>query len=182
MTNLIPPDAKQRVKKEYWIRVVSVWGILLAICFVIFTALLFPTYVLFNTQLDALATEISREENERAAEYAAAEEAMAVANDTADQLIDVSRASGALELLQAVEAVLTPEITLDSFAYDRKGEKLNSITIQGTAANRTSLAAFAEALKRSPHFTQAEVPVSSLVRDSDLPFSINVVVTPPSKK
>ena len=57
MINLIPPDALKGVKREYYVRVGTVWAFLLTGAFVALILLLIPLYVLINSQLNAMILE-----------------------------------------------------------------------------------------------------------------------------
>lgn len=179
MTNLIPPDAKASVKKEYWVRTLAVWGFLLSLCCIAITISLFPTYVLYDVQLSAFANEQTRANNEKGGVYENARTSIERANAVAQQLNNSSTPILASKLLDEVRSTHGSSITIDSFVYAVNGGSVSSIQISGTAATRSSLANFAEALKANPYFTTAEVPVESLIRENDLPFNIEVGVAKP---
>jgi len=181
MTNLIPPDAIKAVKKEYWVRVLSVWAFLLTGTFVVFSALLVPTYVLFESQIKGFELEEAQTDKEPSEDYNQALDEITRANELAGQLSQETETFNASELLSAVEAAQSDAILINRFSYEREGETVNSIKLSGTAEDRNSLASFADALKRHPLFTEAEVPVSSLVREEDLPFNITVGVIKENK-
>lgn len=176
MTNLIPPDAKKAVRREYWTRVLSVWAFLLAGALVVFSALTLPTYVLYESQITGFELEEKMSETGSSNNYDQALEEITRANELALQLSRNPATLDASALLDAVEAAQGEMIRLDRFSYDRSQGRVESITLGGVAANRTSLAGFSEALKRQPLFIEAAVPVSSLVRERDLPFEITVEV------
>lgn len=181
MTNLIPPDARKGVRREYWLRVASVWAFLGAVVCIILTAVFAPTYVLFDAQLKGLLLEEANKNNEQKAEYEAARTTILRANDIAAQLDPGTKTIDALTLLGAVEEAQGDGITLTSYRYAKENGEVRNINIQGIARDRTALADFADALRRSPYFAEANVPVSSLVRDQDLPFNLTVGVTVPKE-
>lgn len=55
------------------------------------------------------------------------------------------------------------------------GDK-NEITISGVALDRKSLIDFSQKLKENKKFSGVDVPVFSLTRERDLPFSISIFV------
>lgn len=65
-----------------------------------------------------------------------------------------------------------------SFAKDQnfKGKVGTIILISGIAGSRDSLISFTEALEESNLFSLVEVPVSSLTKNRDLPFSIDIFI------
>ncbi len=176
MTNLIPPEAKRSVKKEYWVRVCSVWAFLCSGVLLGFSALLLPTYVLFSSQIAAFSEESRTVGGAAPTEsYTAALAEITRANTRAVRLSEQPEGHHASELLAAVEDVQSSAIELRGFSAN-SGANGQSINVRGVAEDRAALAAFANALKRSSLFTEAEVPVSSLVREENLPFDITVRV------
>lgn len=57
MINLLPPEAKRVVKKEYMLRVYTIWMFLLASVILIVSVLQIPSFVLAKGQIKALAIE-----------------------------------------------------------------------------------------------------------------------------
>lgn len=75
---------------------------------------------------------------------------------------------------------LPEEVKLDSINFIR-GQSLDnkkgaSIIISGIASNREMLISFSNSLKNSDTFSDVEVPVSSLTKDKDLPFTMNIFI------
>src|SRR3989338_3984764 len=71
-------------------------------------------------------------------------------------------------------------VTLNSVSFSRnqtdKEKKGVAILISGMASNRDSLVLFSTNLKDSNSLSSVEVPVSSLTRDRNLPFSMNIFI------
>lgn len=175
MANLLPPDAKKNVRKEYWLRTASVWTLLLAICFVIFVALLVPTYVLIGAQHRAVTLQDSDLEINNEA-YSESVVAIERANTLARQLQKTPQHLLPSEALSVIESVQDDAIVLTGFFYTTSEDAEDTISVTGIAANRTTLVSFRETLERSPFFKEATVPVSDLVRDQNLPFTITITI------
>ncbi len=76
---------------------------------------------------------------------------------------------------------LPKKVTLNSIYFSRetvdsKGNLKKSILVSGIASDRNSLISFSKNLENSNLFSSVEVPVSSLTRDKNLPFSINLFI------
>lgn len=71
------------------------------------------------------------------------------------------------------QLVLTPRagIQITTLAFSRTQDGA-AMTIVGTADSRTKLLAFADALRNSRAFTAVTLPVSQLVTEEDISFSI----------
>ena len=51
--------------------------------------------------------------------------------------------------------------------------------LSGVAASRDALTLFESTLEADPLFEEASVPISDLVRGSNLPFTMTIMLTPP---
>ena len=75
---------------------------------------------------------------------------------------------------------LPEEVKLDSINFMRgqsfDNKKSASMRVSGVASNREMLISFSNALKNSGKFSNVEVPVSSLTKDKDLPFTMNIFI------
>lgn len=177
MINFLSPETKQAVKREYVTRVASVWMLLIAGVATVGAALLAPTYVLLVRQLDALSQEIVTLENESDAErYLATRDALSGAHSLALQLAVSYPGPTPSQILTEVQKAQTDTIVISGFSHERAADRPDAVKVQGTAATREALAQFAAALERNPIFTRAEVPVSDLASDRDLPFTLTIVL------
>lgn len=176
MINLIPPEAKKTVKYEYWIRVFTVWGFLLSGVCIIAILLLVPSYVLVESEFEALDHEVMRKSGSEET-YTAAEEQVSIANRVARQL-DVSEPrTSASEVLAAINNLERSGIDLRTYEISRVDGSIQTVQIVGNAVTREALIDFKEELERSPLFESAAVPISDLARESDLPFSIIISIS-----
>lgn len=177
MINFLPPEAKSAVKREYVVRTISVWALLLAIVALVGAVLLLPTYVLLTREFDALAIEVVRTENDASTQaYEAAHTALEKAYTLALQLGVVFRGPTASEVLREVQKVQLSPITISGFSYEHTGTKVEKVEIRGIAATREALAEFSAALERNPLFARAVVPVSDLAEDHNLSFTLTIAL------
>jgi len=86
----------------------------------------------------------------------------------------------ATEYLSEIINYLPGEVTLDSinFSQDKNYKESDGtlITISGVAINRDSLVSFSNLLKNSSTFSEVNMPVSSLAKEKNLPFTINIFI------
>ena len=175
MINLIPPQARTAVTREYWTRVVSVWGFLFGGVAVALIALLIPTYLLVHLQLVALEQEIhSTNGTEQSVQVA--EAANKEANTYIAVLDDVEGAAHVSDLFAVIVATAGSDITLSALAVVDEVEAMH-IRVQGVAQTRGALVAFQNNMQRLPQFDEVAVPVPDLAREVDAPFTMTVVVT-----
>lgn len=175
MINLIPSDAVRIVRKEYIARVLCVWAIILAFSFGASAFTLLPTYVLVAGQLRVTDAASAVEENA----HAMATEELASAQAIAERLRVTRDAIAASAILTHIEAALTPQITLRSLMVSPDGVA-SQIQVVGSAVNREALQRFTGSLKADPFFENASVPVSDLARETDLSFTLTLVLAAPA--
>jgi len=176
MINLIPPHARRRVGQEYWLRTVTVWLFLLSIAFVCIAILFIPTYILVQNQLSvySVAFQSAAADNEQ---FSESKTAITNANVTA-RLLAAEDAEQFSKIVRDIDQTVSAAIVLTNIALDRKEGEIAPIRVAGVATDRVSLAAFRDALEAQEQFAAADLPLSSLAKDADIPFTITITPEP----
>ncbi len=173
MINLIPPSAQKQVKHEYWVRVVTVWMLLGGISFVLCIFFFIPTYVLIHNQLDNFSSQYEEADTNNES-LKSSEEAIIQANAIASLLTQSENTSSFATVIAEIENAKTGDILLFDFSVTRVGMIFTSITVSGTAPSRASLSSFRDALDSNSLFEKVELPLASLAKDKDIPFTITI--------
>jgi hypothetical protein len=177
MINFLPPEAKTLVKREYRTRLASVWGLLLGGIGAVGAGLLAPTYVLLVNQLDALASPVVGTQDQSKVEaYKTSREDLAKTQALATQLAVPRRHPAASDVLRQVQDAESSGIAILGFTYEYTDTEVTALEVNGVAATREALAQFSAALERDPLFLHADVPVSSLATERNLPFTITITL------
>jgi hypothetical protein len=171
MINLIPPSAQQQVKKEYWLRVISVWMILIASALLIVAILNIPVYVLVRSQLDAFSTEFAQA-NLKSESFDESELAVKQANGIANLLVKSDVSAPFTSVLAEIESLGGNGIVITEVMISSTEGKLDPIGIKGMAPTRLSLTTFQNDLEAHGHFKNVVLPLSNLARDKDIVFNI----------
>jgi Tfp pilus assembly protein PilN len=173
MINLIPPEGHRAVKREYLLRIGTVWAILFAGVFFAGAALSIPTYVLVRMQLESLT--LSADESEStSAQFKHAEAIVRRTNDIALQLDIPMKGASASEIIRDVSQVAPRGVSITSLQLAKSADTFTTVQVQGIAPSRNALASFTDALNALPRVARAEVPISDLARDVDLPFALTI--------
>ncbi len=173
MINLIPPDAEKEVRKEYWIRVLSVWAFLLGSAFLIIALLNVPLYQLLASQSAAYQVAYTTA-SEQTNEFKNAEESIKNANTVATLLTQKTSRVAFSKVLETIEGLVPEGVTIESYSFTRKGDALSTISVAGTSATRASLSEFRLAIEGDPLFKTATLPLSDLAKDKNIPFSLSI--------
>ncbi len=175
MINLIPQAGKDVVRREYFLRVGTVFGFLCAGALVAGGLLLLPTYALVTRQLHSVIV-AGVEEKDAEADYARQVSELDEAEKIAGQLlVSGGRSASASSILTHIEASISPEVVLTNLSVTETKEGA-AVTARGTATTRESLRRFVEGLKRDAFFADAVVPVSDLARDTNLSFTVTLTL------
>lgn len=161
-------------------RVIATMGFLFGFVVLVLGVAHIPTYILVGAQIQALEV-VAEEESSREAQVNEAEEEVNRMKSIIDQLKTTEESSGVVPLIDEIDSLAPNQVALRSFTLnsDSKSGKLEEIQVQGVAQNREALAAFKNLLEASENFSQADIPISDLARESNLTFTVTIsLVTP----
>ncbi|MEZ4200508.1 MAG: hypothetical protein R3B69_02870 [Candidatus Paceibacterota bacterium] len=175
MINLIPPSARKLIVREYWIRVITVWFLLITFALWIFLALQVPTYILIDSLHDALVTQFDRAQAEHT-EFSELEAEVKKINTLVSHLGAHEDDVYFSELIAELDQRAVAGVTLTQFAMKREEGALKEIDLVGVAPTRTSLSNFRDALEAHERFSKAELPISNLAKERDITFSMKVTM------
>ncbi len=177
MSNLITLKQKKNLYREYLLRLLSVFFVIVSVLGVFFLAYVIPYYfsVSRNDQKTAEQFEqiinIENKENtgERFSQIVARtdEELKAVSLYQKQNILPSDIFSKIVRLKNSGIS-----ITRLSFVYSEQGQ----IMVNGIAKNREVLVKFISDLKNDSSFALVESPISDFAKNSNIPFSINIKV------
>lgn len=175
MINLIPPPEKKKIIVEYWIRVVSLWFILISFVLLLGTLIMLPVYVLIGTQI-SLKEEAAIEASERVDSYENVSIDLNRASQQAKYVIEESRFSLFSEYIYLFEELQQSSIEIYDISLHRGQEGIEPIVISGEATDRQTLASFRDRLLAEEYIEEVDLPISNLARDKDILFTLTIVL------
>lgn len=173
MINLLPPEGKKRVLTNYWIRVASVFLVLIGCSFLITTALLLPTYFYLSFQGNALSRNFTTVEA-GSETYATLEKEINLANDISDVLLDEKIYIDVTEVTDQVMGFTSDKISISSVSISKTDGYISEVRVIGRAADRSSLLGFRDTVEAHELFSEVDLPLSDLAKDQDIPFSLKL--------
>jgi len=176
MINLIPPQGKVLVRREYAIRALSVGLILAAGAICASAVALVPAYLLLRSQ-ETHAIEKVADTSDSQTSYQDAQEALNAASVLVRQLDADSLAVSPRQVIARIEAQVTPAVIIQGLSFASSQSPLR-VEVRGRAQTREDLRLFIDTLKDDPFFSDASVPVSDLARSTDLMFTATVMLAP----
>lgn len=170
MSNLLPENYKEELRKEYRLRFLSVGGMLLFVLFIV-TSFVFGTY-LFSLRSEAVILRAADAKGDREKDEKRYRDVVFVTNDKLTILENVENAFLPTELVELALRNTPDNVRLTRFQFAPEGEKV-TITLSGVAPTREALVLFLEALEALPDVTLLKSPLSNLSKSTDIQFTTN---------
>jgi hypothetical protein len=175
MINLIPPGAKKSITLEYWLRVFSVWGFIIAAALLVGTFIMVPDYVLINLQVTAFSDSAASAE-QKLSTFKDVSKDLDTANQQAKVLIDGFRFVQLSQYAERLHRLENNEVSLTQIGIDRTKDGVAPIRLSGVAADRQALAAFRDRLLADPQVESVDLPISNLAKDKDITFNLTATI------
>jgi cellobiose-specific phosphotransferase system component IIB len=176
MLNLLPQEEKNKMIKEYNLRLSITIVSFLCILLIIALVGLFPSYVNQRSEMNNL--EKQKAEAEQKNSEASIEEAakLSISNKVLVDYLDV-------RIVGMSATYPAGKIVEDVFAKKNEGIQIEAIeivdkqvTIKGKAATRSGLISFHSTLRTQKEFKNASLPIDNIARSVDAPFVIQIAL------
>lgn len=174
MINLIPPTAKKSITYEYWKRVLVVWFYLGSVAMVILTVFLLPTQVALRSEIGAL-TETVAAGLIRVSNYDVSATELVSTSNQAKLLLENSATNTPSELITTLIVQAGDTVTLNNFQFTKLATA-GAINLSGIAVSRQALAKFRDTVTADTRFATVNLPISNLIKDKDLLFSMEITL------
>ena len=176
MINLLPISGIKKIISEYRVRLVTTVLVMLAVTMVIASALLFPAYLLASHKRTTILEELSKTGNQNASSQETKDLEKIVKE--MDAMLDMLSSKGqkfsiSNDILTKTAGFRTGNIKITGMFYDKKDPE-SSFSLKGTAASRQSLTSFIEMLKKDATFRDVSLPISDLVKDRNIDFTVMI--------
>jgi len=178
--NLLPNTEKEALKRGLKLRSLILSSLLLSVSFLIGLIMLFPSYFLTLGNFSKIAPEnyLSGVKSDNSTKTV-----LNLPEEIDSKLKFLQSNNGSVSAADSISKIikyLPTKVTLNSvsFAKNQNYKEKNGviILISGMALDRDSLVSFSTLLKESNSFSAVEMPVSSLTKDKNLPFSMNIFI------
>jgi hypothetical protein len=176
MINLLPPEEKKIIGKEYKHRVFVTYLIFLTAGLIVSLILLLPSYFVMNVVVNELEDEAAFLENSN--ESTEMEKINAELRLTKERLRAVTINSKRVEFYEIIEKISIHKpraVTLNNFSYTKGIDgKESKLLLGGNASTRDSLLLFTKDIENDELFDEVVLPVSSLAKEKDIDFSLEI--------
>lgn len=175
-TNLLPLEKAREFRQGYFLRLGALTGFVLAFLIAAHGALLVPSYIYISEQegfakarLDELSASLASSEEE------AMSARLSRLTKDASALTAFAASPSAASVIRSVLSVPHAGILLSSFSYSPASAGGDGrLVVSGTASTRESLRAFHAALSGLSFVSNADLPLSSYAKETEIPFTITL--------
>lgn len=172
MINLLPQKEKALITKEYHLRRLALYLVMLLVLALVAVVLLLPSYVLSlykknAAELSYIQPPVNDQEESK--------ELLSRVNKgkaALSALVPEQPAKLPIELVTLITSLKTDDNTINSIKYTFKPPQSFEVVVTGVAETRQSLVAFKNALEAVPGLDKVELPVSNFAKDSNINFSL----------
>lgn len=178
--NLLPGTEKENLKKGLRLRLLVLVSFLITASLILGVIMLLPSYFLASGNLSRIVLENNSSQIES---EGSVEEILNLPEEVSAKLKFLQLSNANLSAIGPVSEVikyLPARVEVNSISFSRnqsfKEKSGIIISVSGIAADRDSLVSFSAALKESGKFSSVEMPVSSLTKDRNLPFSMSIFI------
>lgn len=179
MINLLPLEYKKNQRKALLFRVSFVALTIFSLVVAASSILLLPLYLSATAQVKAEKDRLNLYKTSQS--FSDTETSSRTITDTNNKISifaleeSGSQFSGVLALLNEItpSGISITDMTLATSSMNKKNTQLE---LRGNASTRESLVKFVDALKAQENFESVELPVSGLVKDSNIDFNMSFVI------
>lgn len=176
LSDLLPVAKKRALRREYFVRLVTVFLGLATLLVIIHGILLAPAYLYAHAQA-------AREQDEltRIVSSASSEQERAVNAQIASIQSDITYLGRlgtlpmASDAIRAILAVPHRGVRISGFTFTAPtATSPAQMTVTGTASTRDTLRAYVSSLGQLSYVSKADLPISAYAKDSNIPFTVTL--------
>lgn len=178
-TNMLPKERAHKLISEYYFRFGVVIMVMVIFIEFVATILLVPTYIFLERSGRAKEAHLASVETALASyDNGALSSSLAALSNEADTITALANTPSVSTIMRSALAIPHPGVTLSGLTYTPPvGKNPSTLAISGTAQTRDALREYQIALQSSSFASSANLPVSAYAKDTDITFTITVLLT-----
>ncbi len=181
MINLLPITEKQKIRETYRFLVLSMYLIVLSLVLLVAILSFLPSFFITDSKYQKILAE--SQTKEAIIKQSQEQEIKKIITDTNAKIVLLKSTTtpSSSNLFYKILESRPVGVYITNFSYDttKKGNSsFSSITMQGTAENRTKLLSFVEVLSKENSFSSVDLPISNLISDTNVSYTLNIAVAP----
>jgi cell division protein FtsI/penicillin-binding protein 2 len=178
MINLISTEEKKRKKRDFYLRVIIVFFLVLGFCVLVASVSILPSYFLSSVNKNLANTKLETQKKEPT--LLADQDSLVTMEDLNNKLNLVENAEKNKYLIsqKVINEIIfkkMSDIKITQVSYEANLPSGKKISVHGIAPSREKLLLFRRALEDSLAFEKVDLPISNFVRGSNIEFYLNLI-------
>lgn len=178
MINLIPNEYKKQMSKDFYLRLITVFFVILGFFFLFSFIVILPAYFFSSIQEKIINVKLKAQEMESIPETD--QDTLLIIKDLQSKLDLVesfqnNQFSFSQKIINEIIFKKIPSIKITEISYQNDIKTGKKINISGIAPNREVLLSFRLALEDNPAFSKVDLPISNFVKGANIEFSLSLV-------
>ena len=174
MLQLILPETKKAIKREYTLRFFAILCFLLSGVILLWIIASIPSYLSSESTEAVLAKQAEQIENSKQARARNDYETRVKALQAKTVLLKPTQ-TAYIEILRQISGLQAGGVQISQIVVG-SGDQKSVVNLQGIAATRDSLRFLTDAINSSSFFEAVEIPYSSFTKETNLPFALALVI------
>jgi type IV pilus assembly protein PilM len=176
--NVLPIEEKKSIRREYWVRLMTISFHLISFIGVLAVLLLIPSYFL-SVSKESLAEEKLEEFNRLNPEISTLNIDNTI-NDINAKLTFLTKNDLNPEITEKVFGWVLKNkpqgITFSQMLFSKRTDGSLALELHGVAGDRVALRDFKTILDSNPDYKEVNLPISNFLEKSDLIFTISIII------
>jgi len=178
MINLIPNEEKKKMSKDFYLRLVTVFFIMLSMSLLVASVAILPAYFLSSAEEYSINAKLALQDNEPIS--APDQNTLTTIKDLKIKLNLIENAQKNHDIFSEKvinEIILKkmPNIKITEISYKNDPKTGKKIDISGRASSREVLLSFRRALEDDTAFLKVDLPISNFVKGSNIKFYLSLI-------
>jgi hypothetical protein len=178
MINLIPNEEKKKMSKDFYLRLVTVFFVMLSISLLIASIVILPTYFIFSAEENSFNTKLELQNNESIPLLD--QNTLVVIKDLGNKLnlIENTQKNEFVFSQKVINEIILKKISsikITEISYQNNSQTGRKINISGKAPSREVLLSFRRALENDVAFSKVDLPISNFVKGSNIEFYLSLI-------
>jgi hypothetical protein len=178
MINLIPNEEKKKMSRDFYLRLLTIFFMMLGGSLLIAYILILPSYFISSTEENVVNEKLKLQENELVP--LPDPNTLAIIKDLKSKLGLIENAQKNKFIFSEMvinEIILKkmPDIKITGISYQNDPQTGGKININGIAPSREVLLLFRQALEDDIAFSKVDLPISNFIKGSNIKFYLSLI-------
>lgn len=177
MINFLPEKIKKEVKKEYFIRSLTVFLSSFFVVSIFIIVFLMPSFILAITRKESITQQLNMIKGSAISQNTETLNRVKIVNEVVKVLsLNTDSPKLVSDLIKSVIQIKNSNIKISAISTEGDSNKFTKIVLRGFSNTREGLTKYTKDLKTLDIFSEVNLPVSSLVKSSDIDFVISLTL------